>query len=215
MENKENKRSSEFDYLIVAYILIPAILIVLFLALLYVFCSKRFKLNWYEKVLLEENISEQKHSDVDVLTEANTGRKGNRIRKKHIRFQTPKSDHWTAIVEVLKSWKQKFTGRIKTSPGRDIKENERTTEWIYCSKKGLGSSTSSPIIEGTDEKFWVPPAVMDRKRAQSLVPTVAHNDSEEGKLLLYINFLCSKIISLMPETRECIFLIYLGPVVQN
>lgn len=179
-----NKRSSDFDYLIVAYILIPAVLVVLFLALLYVFCSKRYKLNWYEKVLLEENTSKQEQCDVDVLTVSNIGGKSDRIRKKRIRFQTPKSSRWTAIVEVLKSWKQKFTGRVKTSPGPDTQENERTTEWIYCSRKGLGSSTSSPIIESSDEKFWVPPAVLDRKRAQSLVPTVPHNDSEEGRVRL-------------------------------
>ena len=180
----ENRRSNDFDYLIVAYIIIPIILVVLFLALLYVFCSKRYKLNWYEKVLLEENTSEQQQRGVDILTETNIAGKSNRTArtKKHIRFQTPpKSDHYTAIVEVLKSWKQKFTGRIKTSPGPALShDNERTTEWIYCSRKGLGSSTSSPIIEGSDEKFWVPPTVLDRKRAQSLVPTVPHNDSEEG-----------------------------------
>ena len=189
----DHKRSNEFDYLIVAYILIPAILVVLFLAVLYVFCSKRFKLNWYEKVLLEEN-SAQKQGDVDVLVEANIVRKSNRIQKRRIRFQTPKPDHWTAIVEVLKSWKQKFSARIKTSADNDSQENERTTEWIYCSKKSLGSSTSSPIIEGSDEKFWVPPAVMDRKRAQSLIPTVPHNDSEEGKLMSFFNLNCSAML---------------------
>ena len=190
----ENKRSSDFDYLIVAYIIIPIVLVVLFLALLYVFCSKRYKLNWYEKVLLEENTSELKQRDVDILTETNIAGKGNRTtRKKRIRFQTPKSDRYTAIVEVLKSWKQKFTGRIKTSPGPNTHENERTTEWIYCSKKGLGSSTSSPIIEGSDEKFWVPPAVLDRKRAQSLVPTVPHNDSEEGMCDIYHLFSCDML----------------------
>ena len=185
----DQKRSNGFDYLIIAYIIIPTLLIALFLALLYVFCSKRFKLNWYEKVLLEENCA-QKRGDVDVLAEAAIERKSNRTYKKRIRFQTPKQDHWAAIVEVLKSWKQKFSARIKTSAGHVSDENDRKTEWIYCSKKSLGSSTSSPIIEGSDEKFWVPPAVLDRKRAQSLVPTVTHNDSEEGRKFYKFRISC-------------------------
>ncbi|KAK3599268.1 hypothetical protein CHS0354_012878 [Potamilus streckersoni] len=42
----------------------------------------------------------------------------------------------------------------------------------------MGSSPSNPAYE-PDEKFWVPPNVIERKRAKSLVPTVSRNDSEE------------------------------------
>ncbi|KAH3792295.1 synaptotagmin-1-like [Dreissena polymorpha] len=43
----------------------------------------------------------------------------------------------------------------------------------------MGSTPSSPKPDSVaEEKFWVPPAVIDRKRAQSLVPS-SLNDSEE------------------------------------
>ncbi|XP_069121799.1 synaptotagmin-1-like isoform X1 [Argopecten irradians] len=42
----------------------------------------------------------------------------------------------------------------------------------------MGSSPSSPVRDVT-EKFWVPPAVIERKRAQSLVPALSHHDSDD------------------------------------
>lgn len=48
----------------------------------------------------------------------------------------------------------------------------------------MGSSPSSPSRD-VSEKFWVPPAVLERKRAQSLVPTVPHHDSEDGKTFCF------------------------------
>ena len=44
----------------------------------------------------------------------------------------------------------------------------------------MGSTPSSPNRD-VSEKFWVPPAVLERKRAQSLVPTLTNRDSDDGK----------------------------------
>lgn len=55
-------------------------------------------------------------------------------------------------------------------------------EWILGNKR-MGSNPSSPVAPGADasEKFWVPHGVIARKRAQSLVPSLSKQDSEEGK----------------------------------
>lgn len=50
----------------------------------------------------------------------------------------------------------------------------------------MGSSPSSPVRDVT-EKFWVPPAVLERKRAQSLIPNISHHgDSDDGKSLFHL-----------------------------
>ncbi|BFZ20827.1 hypothetical protein BsWGS_23866 [Bradybaena similaris] len=53
-------------------------------------------------------------------------------------------------------------------------------EWILGNKR-MGSNPSSPVAPGADasEKFWVPHGVIARKRAQSLVPSLSKQDSEE------------------------------------
>ncbi|XP_013068489.2 uncharacterized protein LOC106056338 [Biomphalaria glabrata] len=53
-------------------------------------------------------------------------------------------------------------------------------EWLLGSKR-MGSSPSSPVAQGSDasEKFWVPHDVIARKRAQSLVPTLSKQESED------------------------------------
>lgn len=80
-------------------------------------------------------------------------------------------------MEVLKGLK-KFTGRFKSTAERNLNEDENKTDLIVCSRKRVVSSPSSPVHEMTDDTFWVPPEMIHRKRAQSLVPTI-QNDSEE------------------------------------
>lgn len=62
-------------------------------------------------------------------------------------------------------------------------------EWLLGNKR-MGSSPSSPVAPSSDasERFWVPNEVLARKRAQSLVPTVSKQESEEGEYSLL--FLC-------------------------
>ncbi|KAH9514510.1 hypothetical protein Btru_025518 [Bulinus truncatus] len=56
-------------------------------------------------------------------------------------------------------------------------------EWLLGSKR-MGSSPSSPVAPGGDasEKFWVPHDVIARKRAQSLVPTLSKQESEDVRV---------------------------------
>ncbi|XP_025112828.1 synaptotagmin-like protein 5 isoform X2 [Pomacea canaliculata] len=50
-------------------------------------------------------------------------------------------------------------------------------EWLQSMRK-MGSSPSSPVADAS-EKFWVPPAVLERKRAQSLIPALSRQGSDE------------------------------------
>ena len=103
------------------------------------------------------------------------------------------------ILEVLKGLR-KLTTRLKSSSERDQNCNEEPkTEWIVYSRKRMGSSPGSPCHEAGEEKFWVPPAVADRKRAQSLIPTTTQ-DSEDGTcnnaivVYFYVYIICKTFL---------------------
>lgn len=177
----ENKKYG--DYLIALYIAAPIALVLLLLVCVYVYCYRRSRLTWYEKYLLEE---QKRQSAAETSESAGSGasiRRGiigvTRNKKARKRIYFGDSKPVKPIVEVIKSLK-KLTTRLKSSGENGAKECENTTEWIVCSRKRMGSSPSSPVHDPTEEKFWVPPAVLDRKRAQSLVPTTTQTESEEG-----------------------------------
>lgn len=170
---------STSPYLIAVSVLAPLATLLLILLCIYALCSNKRRANWYENSLLEEK---EKQTTVRfTVTQADGETEcsdsiNDRKRKagKRVRFQPI-----TSIVEVLKGLR-KLTTRFKSLGDRDAAvQNGHTTEWIVCSRKSMGSSPSSPVHEPAEEKFWVPPAVVDRKRAQSLVPAV-YNDSEDG-----------------------------------
>lgn len=144
-------------------------------------------MNWYEKSLLEED---ERHWDTRTSENAgSSGSGGNtyvtRGYNGHRRKYSGNIKRPKIIVEVIKSLK-KLTTRLKSSGEKDARGHEHKTEWIVCSRKGMGSSPSSPVRDLTEETFWVPPTVLDRKRAQSLVPTTTQHDSEEGKFTIIV-----------------------------
>lgn len=145
------------DYLIVVYIVVPTTVLILLLLLLYVTCSKRFRLNWYERFLLEENTTDKKCSEA-----------------KNIKLLPGASV--TSILSAIGVNKDKQHSKVHFKTG-----------WMPVSRK-MGSSPSSPTRD-VSEKFWVPPAVLERKRAQSLVPTVPHHDSDDGKFFFLFSFI--------------------------
>ncbi|XP_050389642.1 synaptotagmin-5 [Patella vulgata] len=130
-------RSSTSGYLIAVYIVVPAVVILLAVLLLYIYCTKRHRLNWYQKTLLEEY------------------------------------DNGTLGPLLSEGSK----AGLMSGKGRGMRSSSLKTEWMIYVKK-MGSSPSSPTND-TSEKFWVPPAVLERKRAQSLVPSLSRQDSDE------------------------------------
>lgn len=189
MADPENKDS---PYLIAVCVLTPVAAVSLVLFFVYALCLPKRRSNWYENTLLEEkqrqttirftvtqaddSETESVHGGRDKIGEfAYCGERSD-LSEKKVKWQPT-----TSIVEVLRGLR-KLTTRFKSLGERDTAlQNGNTTDWIVCTRKRMGSSPSSPVHESVEEKFWVPPAVVDRKRAQSLVPTICH-DSEDGML---------------------------------
>lgn len=182
-------------YWIVVFITAPVATTLFFLAIVYIYCTRRSRLNWYEKALLDDDDERQ----CDAGTPEHAGSSNSCEYSGVSRAYSGRSRNYSgnikrpkAIVEVIKSLK-KLTTRLKSSGEKEPRDHENKTEWIVCSRKGMGSSPSSPVRDPAEETFWVPPTVLDRKRAQSLVPTTTQHDSEEGKWIVsyYCLTLCN------------------------
>lgn len=175
------------NYLIAVYILLPTFLLALLILLLYIYCSKRFKLNWYEKTLLEEH---DRHTTIDKncasvsvdtvnsnsslttpLIHNTTGSKGVTTTNTSINIQC--SNPAALLIKPTVSTTCSVSSEKRDSKGSLI------AEWLPGNIR-MGSSPSSPVRD-VSQKFWVPPAVIERKRAQSLVPSLTQIDSDDGK----------------------------------
>lgn len=124
------------NYLIAVYIVVPVLLIALLLLIVYIVCSRRYKLNWFERSLLEEQNDGEGYTIRPALRKSAGSLAGTRGC---LKFGWPGG---TAAAKM---------GSTPSSPSSDI-----------------------------GEKFWVPPNVMERKRAQSLVPSLMYHGSEDG-----------------------------------
>lgn len=109
-------------------------------------------------------------------------------------------DPWSQLDEPksadLKGWLRSLGARCMAGvAGRGLLGRSATTtsaapsspsvrgaEWLQSVRK-MGSSPSSPVADAS-EKFWVPPGVLERKRAQSLVPTLSRQGSDDGQWML-------------------------------
>ncbi|ESO85946.1 Sytalpha [Lottia gigantea] len=131
-------RPSPSAYLIAVYVAVPAVVLLLAIIVVYIYCTKRHRLNWYQRTLLEEY------------------------------------DRGTLGPLLSEGAK---TGLMSGKGGRGMRSSSLKSEWMIYVKK-MGSSPSSPTNDAS-EKFWVPPNVLERKRAQSLVPSLSRQDSDE------------------------------------
>ena len=147
-------------YMIAVFAGVPAVILFLVLVALFVLCSKRYRLNWYERTLLEQDASEQTGPLLAKGPRASLFQKG-------------------GLFGGCKGGLMSGGG----GRGRGARTGSVKSEWLFGGRK-MGSSPSSPTAPTADasERFWVPPHLVERKRAQSLVPQLSRNDSDEGRV---------------------------------
>ncbi|XP_041369848.1 synaptotagmin-5-like [Gigantopelta aegis] len=143
-------------YLIAVFAGVPAVILFLALLALFILCSKRYRLNWYERTLLEEDTADQTGPLLSKGPRASLFQKG-------------------GLFGGCKGGL--MSGGGGNRGGRGARTGSVKSEWLFSVRK-MGSSPSSPTSDAS-EKFWVPPHVIERKRAQSLVPSLSRNDSDE------------------------------------
>ncbi|XP_064649839.1 synaptotagmin-5-like isoform X2 [Lineus longissimus] len=141
------------SYLIAVYVLIPVIVFVLLVILIYICCSKRFRLNWFERSLLDHQEECQRINCVS--------------------SHSP-SSHTAPRLSCgsLRRTSLKYGPLIATP---------RTSMGSNPSHASTPGGTNDAQSSDSSENFWVPPDVVKKKRAQSLVAAMLHQESDEGK----------------------------------
>lgn len=182
------------DYLIAVYIILPMVILALILTLMYVYCSKRFRLNWFEKSLLEEhrgyNSVTTRTADYDRYSDERECSKPHRT----VQFKDSYEELTTNTSVTDVSGLLSRTGKVAGSR-QEQRRGSLTTEWMFGTTR-LGSASPTSSSNDISEKFWVPPTILERKRAQSLVTSsLCHQDSEEGKFELFLSF-CMCVLKL-------------------
>ena len=128
-------------YLVVIFVAIPVLVLLLLGVLFYVCCSKRYRLNWYERALLESTRSGE---------------------KEHI---APHTARTLGHVYTEQNLGQKLA--VST----DIQRVHSTGSLnLSSSQPTLLTNENELPGEPTTEQFWVPDDILMKKRAQSLVP---------------------------------------------
>lgn len=131
------------SHMVALYIIIPLLVLLLVLLVCYLCCSRHYRLNWYERHLLEAG---------------------------------------TPDVE-----KERFVHRYSI---QSLPERRRSSvKYVpLVPEPTLTCSPTSPT--SSSDAFWVPPEVVQKKRAQSLCPHLLYThdeDSFEGRSIFIHN----------------------------
>ena len=173
--------------MIAIYVIVPAVILILLLILVYFCCSRKYRLNWFERTLLEahgERDSEKEYIN-PVGGSSSTGPvldHGSLHRSSIQSVQTQNSDRSSSITSAsIPSISHPLAGP-QPPPLVSTK---------YCPliepphiPPVISSRSSTPTSEksqSSEQQFWVPPTVLQKKRAKSLVPQMVQpQDSEDS-----------------------------------
>ena len=185
LETEQKTMASDESNRIAIYVIVPGVILILLLILVYYCCSRKYKLNWFERTLLEAH--EERDSEKEYINPAtgstSTGPvvdHGSLHRSSIQSVQTQNSDRSSSITSVgIPSISHPLTGpqppplvSTKYSP---LIETPHVLPVISSCATTPGSDKSS------EQQFWVPPTVLQKKRAQSLVPQLLQpQDSEDS-----------------------------------
>ena len=185
--------ASDESNMIAIYVIVPAVVLVVGIILVYFCCSRRYRLNWFERTLLEAH--DERDSEKEYINPARASTSTGVVVQDHgsihrcsvqsIRTQT--SDRSSSITSgSIPSISHPLAGPqpscASTSKYSPLIEPPHIPPVI-------SSHPSTPSSEKSGEQqFWVPPAILQKKRAQSLVPQLLQpQDSveESGKFSFY------------------------------
>ena len=136
-------------YLVALYITIPIVVIVMMVTVCYLCCSRRYRLNWFERHRLEEEGSQKFESDSE-------------------------KEHFAHRYSILSLSSDRRKSSVKYVP--------LLSELAQATSSTAATSPTTPLADSISIKsdtFWVPPEVVEKKRAQSLIPQLVYS-REEG-----------------------------------
>ena len=168
--------------MIAAYVIVSAVVLILATIMLYYCCSKKYRLNWFERTFLEAH--DGRDSEKEYINPA-TGSSSTGLVVDHGSLhgsctqsvQTQNADS-SITSGSIPSISHPLAGS-QSSPLTSTKYNP-LMEPLHIPPV-ISSRPSSPSSEKwSEQQFWVPPTVLQKKRTQSLVPQLfQHQNSIE------------------------------------
>ena len=203
--------AADSGYMVAVYILVPAMLVGGLCLLLYICCSKRYRLNWFERTLLEAH--EERSSEKEYINASAT-------RGSSSTAQTSVGDHGSMHHSSLHSVHISGMGSDSSATSGSIPSISHP---VAGPQPSITSSTSSkitpvlntpdtapiipPVIASShpstpgseasaDQQFWVPSTIIQKKRAQSLIPQLLQpQDSTEDSGQCHSSVTCRFFIT--------------------
>ena len=216
-------------------VLVPTLFLVGIVVILYICCSRRYKLNWFERTLLDtQGDTSDGERERDGLHAPEVERRASApldkrelsetsavLASQHTYYQShPQLQQQQARSGQVSSQTHHLTHRsapsisfpqqhfpqlqhqpkvyVSGAPSRGGAQSSLSKYLLLVSDSSLSnasmgsvsstpsetsSSRVSPRGSLTAEQFWVPPAIIQKKRAQSLIPSLLahHADSDDSK----------------------------------
>ena len=155
--------------MIAIYVIVPAVILIVVVILVYFCCSRKYRLNWFERTLLEAH--DERDSEKEYINPATASTStgvvqdhGSLHRCSVQSVRTQSSDRSSSIPSISHPFAGPQPPPLITSKYSPLIEPPHIPPVI-------SSHPSTPSSEKSGEQqFWVPPAILQKKRAQSLVP---------------------------------------------
>ncbi len=172
--------------MIATYVILPAIVVILAVIVLYYCCSRKYRINWFERTLLEAH--EERDSEKEYINPgASSSRSGGAgaglapdqeslFHRSSIGNETHKSERSWSTTTTSSIPSISHPGGASKYPYNPLMEPP-VAHHVPTVLSPFPSTPSSD--KSSEHAFWVPPAVLEKKRAQSLVPTL--QQPQEGE----------------------------------
>ncbi len=197
--------AAEGSNLIALYVIVPAVVFLLVIVVLYYCCSRKYRLNWFERTLLEA--SEEKTSEKEYInpptasTSAGPALDHGSMHRTSI--QSHKSDRSSSVTSTGIPFISHPLAASQPPALISAKYSPLFEPHFPPMANAYPTSPSSDKSSISEQQFWVPPAVLQKKRAQSLVPQLLQPQEppeDSGTFHRFtprtINYLCGVELSL-------------------
>ena len=187
--------ASDDRNMIAIYVIVPSVIFIVVVILVCFCCSRKYRLNWFERTLLEAH--EKRDSEKEYINPATASTStgvvqdhGSLHRCSVHSVRTQSSDRSSSITSgSIPSISHPLAGPqpppLTTSKYSPLIEPPHIPPVI-------SSHPSTPSSEKSGEQqFWVPPAILQKKRAQSLVPQLLQpqeSTEDMGEHILYFHW---------------------------
>ena len=173
-------------YVISIYIVVTLVLLALLAFIVYVCCSKRYRLNWFERTLLD---AQRGKAEEKARLNLHGCSAGTLVPRKGSTLTLSQGSNVSIKYVSLRTKSIDSMGSNPSSPVSDKEETSSPPPSLPHTPQRMGSYSGSGAgargsrgamaklgasqdRRDSQGEFWVPPTIIQKKRAQSLIPQI-------------------------------------------